>query len=79
MDPRHHLNDPRLILRRSFFFVILDVRGRSREKLKGSGPRPATALIPSERSSKTMVIHVEFDLIHGFHVEISGIEGVPGL
>ena len=60
------------------FSAILDVRGRPRDYVKGSGPRPATALIPSERASKTMIVHVEFVLFHGFHVEISGIKGGPG-
>ena len=56
------------------FFSIFDVRGRPRHYSKGSGPRPATALIASERSSKTMGTNVEFVLFHGVHVEISVIK-----
>ena len=45
---------------------------------KGSGPRRATGLIPSERSHKTMGRHVEFVLFHWFHVELSCGKGGPG-
>ena len=45
---------------------------------KGSGRRAEMALIPSERASKTIMSDVEFVLIHGFHVEISGDKGVSG-
>ena len=56
-----------------------EVRGRSRDSSKGSGPRPATGLIQSERASQTMGTDVEFVLFHGFPVEISGIKEVPGM
>ena len=42
---------------------------------KGSGPRRATGLIPSERAPKTMWVNVEFNLFHGFHVKISWGKG----
>ena len=45
---------------------------------KGSGPRLATGLIPSERAPKTMGTAIEFVLFHGFHGEISWIKGGPG-
>ena len=44
----------------------------------GSGPRAEMALISSERTSTTMGITVEFNLIHGFHGEIWGSKLGPG-
>ena len=46
------------------FFMILTVRCSPVDYYKGSGPRRATGLIPSERAHKTMGRHVEFVLFH---------------
>ena len=51
------------------------VRVQNMERNEGSGPRRAMGLIPSERAPKTMVTHVEIELFHGFHVEISWVKG----
>ena len=60
--------------------IFRDVHGHDPKVkcFKGSGHRAATPLIPSERAPKTMGGNVENHLIHGFHVEISGVKGGPG-
>ena len=44
----------------------------------GSRQDRATGLILSERAPKTMGIDVEFNLFHGFYVDISRGRGGPG-
>ena len=76
MTPRQHLSAPKLFLGTSifryfpWFSKIVNYFWCSR-------PLAIKSRIPSERAPKTMGIHVEFVLFHGFHVEISWIKGGP--
>ena len=58
--------------------MIFNVQVPNLKCSKGSGPRRATGLIPSERAPKTIGIDVEFILFHVFEPEISWDKGVSG-
>ena len=49
------------------------------EMVQGFLSSGSNGLIPSERAPKTIGIDDEFEIIHGFHVEISWIKGDPGM
>ena len=77
MTPRHNLNDPRSILRTSFFMISRDL-GKAGRVPKGSREERATGLLPSERASTIMRVHVENESFDELEPEISLVKGGPG-
>ena len=77
MNSRHDLNDPWLILRTSIFHNFHDFQ-KTWLRDKGSRHLQQMACIPSERTSKTMIVDVENESYHAPGRYIAAIKEVIG-